>query len=86
LGRPDLAEFIKTTDPKIAPPGSIIKPKTYCEVPTCGEGTASNRMCSMHLCRWKWLDRPEIEHFIRTTPAGKQRGPFIAVDCGKLSA
>lgn len=74
-GRPDLAEFAVTTDPRWAKQ----RPNQRCKVPTCGYGSSRGGMCHLHAQRWERDGRPDLQRWLADPPEVKR--PAVGATC-----
>jgi integrase len=63
-GRPDLAEFIATTDQRWRRQRS----NAVCQVEGCGYGVARQQMCPLHAQRWERSGRPDLACWLADSP------------------
>lgn len=70
-GRPDLAVFAASTDPR----WHRQQPNQVCRVGGCGYGSARGGMCDLHAQRWERAGRPELNAWLADPPPVKQPKP-----------
>jgi integrase len=81
-GRPDLAAFSATTDPR----WRRQQPNLQCRVAGCGYGVARNGMCQLHHQKWDRAGRAALDDWLLNPPRIKQPAPgaVCAVSCCSL--
>jgi integrase len=70
-GRPDLAVFAVTTDPR----WRRQQPNRRCRVDGCGYGTCRTGLCQLHFQRWDRGGRPDLQEWLSAPPTVRQPPP-----------
>lgn len=73
-GRPDLAVFAASTDPR----WRRQRPNQRCRVLGCGYGSARGGMCQLHAQRWERAGRPDLATWLAAPPAVRQPEPGLS--------
>ena len=74
-GRPDLAEFIATTDPR----WRRQQPNLVCRIEGCGYGAARQGMCGTHAQRWMRSRGTDLATWLASEPSITQ--PSVSPTC-----
>jgi integrase len=82
VGRPDLAAFAATTDPR----WRRQQPNLHCRVTSCGYGVARGGMCQLHHQKWDRSGRPDLDGWLLDPPPIKRpaAGAVCTVPCCSL--
>ena len=76
-GRPDLEQFVVSTDPR----WRRQQPNQRCRVAGCGYGCARGGMCGLHAQRWARAGRPDLVAWLADPPPVTQPAAGSAWEC-----